>query len=210
MHSTIKNLSKISVLAIAATLFSYFYTFREYIYSPEFNLSLKVNLEQIRNMIGGGLDYVPDILFPLLFWFLIGIIAYFVFFTLRIVYSNLAESLYFGIFYTNKKIDMEKELNFTINRTRRLIIHASLILAYVILLAGGFLLVPVAENLRLATEKFTAIYLRGPDLYFISGLAASFVFWLIFLGIIYGLYHAVMRVAKVQKIDEEHFSENAA
>lgn len=188
------------------TLFSYLFSFKDLLLNPEFAASMQINLGVIKETFRGSLQYLPQVIFPLVFWFLVGIIAYFVFFTIRVVYADFAENLYQQFFYTHQKTNLKEELEFTISRTKRAFIHASIILAYIVLITGNFFLIPVAERIRLFAETYLANSLGNYNLAFMLGLTASLFFWVIVLGIIYILYLLIKKRATIQGIEEEHYA----
>ncbi len=210
MKTTFKGFLWTLFWASIFTLFSYLFSFKDLFLNPDFAASMQINFRMIKETFRGGLQYLPQMIIPLVFWFLVGVIAYFGFFTIRVVYADFAENLYQQFFYTHQKTNLKEELEFTISSTKRAFIHASIILAYIILITTNFFLIPVAERIRLFSETYAASSLGNYNLAFIIGLTASLSFWVIILGIIYVLYLLIKKRATIQDIEEKHYIEGVS
>jgi hypothetical protein len=178
---------------------------RDLLTKPEFLGSLDTFIANIKSILTGNLTYLPAIVIPISIWFGIGIATYFVLYSLRMVYSDLAERFYQGFFYTNKKPDLEREVQTTLTRTKRLLIHLAILISYLVLIVGTFLLVPVSNTIRLLVEEFFLVYISSTGLSFALGIVASFIFWLMVMSAVYSLYYLLMRAQKSEEIAEEHF-----
>lgn len=171
-------------------------------------------LEQLKEMIligfGASRDSfyekgVPstfELLPVLVFWILIGIITYFFYYSLLVVYYNLEQLIVKELFFTKAKARTEDtRVKKALKKAR---VHVLVISTYLLsFMAVTFLVFPVINYVWLKLATFTESYLGWLQSLSISLIVAS-VLWYLVISVFVYIFRKARDMVWVEELAEEH------
>jgi hypothetical protein len=196
-----------SAKAFASVIFaalSYCYAAMRLGNLQEFLELIKTGLPQARKEVL-TLSFLQKVPFlPVFFvWFFIGAILYFLYFSLSLVYSDLANRIIVKTSFANTKSGQEE---IEISKIKRLFFHTLVVFYY--LVAGiitFFFTLPFSEKVRLFGENIARIYMKANYAFFISFIG-SFLFWLFMLNLFALFLGVLFSFIIKEELKEEHFA----
>lgn len=191
------------LIAAAITGVHYFYNY--------FDLSL---LGQLREVILIGFGVSRDSFYKrgisenfellpvMVFWILIGVLAYFLYYSLLVVYYNLEQLIVSELFFTKAKARVEDT---RIKRAlKRAYVHVVVIFVYLLsFLAVAFLIFPVINYAWLELKILIESYLE--EIFSLSiSLVAVFIIWYLIFSIFVFIFRKARDMVWVEELVEEH------
>jgi polyferredoxin len=176
-----------------------------------FDLDLLVQLREII-VVGFGVSRdslyergIPEnfqLLPVMVFWILIGILAYFLYYSLLVVYYNLEQLIVSELFFTKAKARVEDT---RIKRAlKRAYVHILVILVYLLsFLAVALLIFPVINYAWLELKIFIESYLEEVFSLSIS-LVVVFLIWYLIFSLFVFIFRKARDMVWVEELVEEH------
>lgn len=192
-------------MALSATFISVVYYFRGVILSDEYRAYLNISTSEVKRDFIKGLAFLPDISLPVLFWFVVGVIAYFMFYSLQSVYSDISEYLYHKLFYIHQKSNPEEEFIYYLSRLKRIIIHLIIVLSYVCIITFGVLLIPLFEHLRNLSQVVIARFVSNQESSIFYSFGVNLILWFLVLSFLVFVYKYIFQFQRSAEIEEKHY-----
>lgn len=142
------------------------------------------------------------------FWFIMGILFYFFFFSLTYIYREIENYLILRLTYVIPgKCDLKKCKK--VFPLKRFLIHFAVIDLYVsFIMVITFFLIPFGNNIA---EIFASFFFRvnfNSNLYYIFLATIIFVYWFIIFSLISKVFNLLRRINKEEDFIEEHRLDN--
>jgi hypothetical protein len=148
--------------------------------------------------IVSNFEMVPVIMF----WLLIGIMAYFLYFSLLVVYYNLEQLIVRELFFTKAKLG--KDDSRTTKMLKRIYVHAFVIFAYLAsFLLISFAIFPLLDRGRSIIQNLIGNYIIS-DYALGASLVLLFIAWFIVISLFIFLFRKLRDILWNEKLEEEH------
>lgn len=149
-----------------------------------------------------GISENFELLPVMVFWVLIGILAYFLYYSLLVVYYNLEQLIVSELFFTKAKVRVEDT---RIRRAlKRAYIHIMVIFVYLLSFVTIALLVfPVINRAWMELRVFINLYLYEALSLSIS-LVAVFMAWYLIFSLLVFIFRKARDMIWVEELVEEH------
>lgn len=191
------------ILSSALTLAVLFYNIFDYDYVDKFKgmMSLGFTISK-DSFFSRGIPQEFEMLPVVLFWILVGVLAYFLYFSLLIVYYNLEQLIVSELFFTKAKI--KKDDNRSKRFLKKLYVHTFVVTAY--FLSFLFLALVIFPVFNLGWSYLGDIlkeYLTD-DFALAGVILASFLAWYLVVSSFISIFRQFRDILWEEKLEEEH------
>lgn len=138
----------------------------------------------------------------IIFWIMVGILAYFIFFSLQLAYSNIEELIIHQIFFT--KVADDNADRFPIRVLKRLAIHSMVIITYLLTFTLAALLIFPAINRLWQYGDSYLMSKTNLEATVGIGLTLVFVLWYVLLSLMVALLKKTKNLLWEEKLAEAH------